>query len=197
MRMGNGGPEPELSVGEWLVGLASWVLADGNYEDFAVGEARDFALEFHASGLATAGQTSRRADRAGDGYEVEAAVVLAGPRLAVIDFGLSAYTELPPPGLIAGSFVRGHVDLAVDPFFYFETHGFRRDVPPLIYSWTITGMWWQTAPFVLGVRGWERDAAQRSWASIDRTDEAPPNLGGNEFLLRCRLNDSEPARPRR
>jgi hypothetical protein len=115
----------------------------------------------------------------------------------VIDFGLGAYTEVPPPGLIAGSFVRGHVRLSVDPFFYFETHGFRRDVPPLIYSWTITGLWWQTAPFVLGIRGWERDEAQRSWATIDRTEAAPPSQFGHEFLLRCRLKDAEPTRPQR
>jgi hypothetical protein len=66
---------------------------------------------------------------------------------------------------------------------------------PLIYSWTITRLWWQTAPFVLGIRGRERDAAQRAWPTIDRTQAAPPSQFGREFLLRCRLNDLEATRP--
>lgn len=32
--------------GEWWIGLAAWVLRDGNYTDFAVGQVRQFALEF-------------------------------------------------------------------------------------------------------------------------------------------------------
>ena len=29
------------------VGLNSWIIADGNYTDFSVGEARSFALEYY------------------------------------------------------------------------------------------------------------------------------------------------------
>jgi hypothetical protein len=189
-----GRPEPLIGSGEWLVGLESWVIADGNYDHFAVAETRDFALEFDGSGLATAHEGSRSTERAGDGYEVEAAVLLAESGLAVIDFGLGAYTEQTPSGLNAGSFVRGPIRLWVDPFFYFERHALRDEVPPLIYSWTITGLWWQTAPFVLRRGRWERDEAKRAWAPLDRTDAAPPGERGHEFLLRCRLEDVEPRR---
>ena len=30
------------------VGLSSWIIQDGNYEDFAVGQEQRFALEFYA-----------------------------------------------------------------------------------------------------------------------------------------------------
>jgi hypothetical protein len=195
--MRQGRPEPVVGAGEWLVGLSSWVIADGNYEHFAVGDAVDFALEFAGSSLATAGDESRRVERAGDGYQIQAAVLFAEPDLAVIDFGLGAYTEHPRSALTAGSFVRGHINLMVDPFFYFERHALRAAVPPLIYSWAITGIWWQTAPFVLKGWRWEREEAQGAWAPLDRTDAAPPNWGGHEFLLRCRLEDVVARRSRR
>ena len=41
-----GTPSPEVTSRPWWIGLANWVLQDGNYTDFATGERRQFALEF-------------------------------------------------------------------------------------------------------------------------------------------------------
>ena len=33
---------------EWLIGLSAWIIQDGNYGDFSVGQRAEFALEFYA-----------------------------------------------------------------------------------------------------------------------------------------------------
>src|SRR5437870_1903422 len=35
----------------WNIGLASWIIQDGNYPDFSLGDQRRFALEFSATSL--------------------------------------------------------------------------------------------------------------------------------------------------
>ena len=36
-----------VSAATFQVGLNSWIIADGNYVDFKVGELRSFALEYY------------------------------------------------------------------------------------------------------------------------------------------------------
>jgi hypothetical protein len=192
-RMSDDTPNPSVESDEWLIGLASWVIADGNYSAFLINEHKDFAVEIDGGALAPIRGGSREAERSGDGYKVEGTVLFAEPGLAVVDFGLGAYAERPRADLEVGTSVRGFTRLSVDPFFYFERHALRAEVPALIYRWLITGIWWQTAPYVLGEGRWELDDTKRSWAPLERTDHAPPKWGGHEFLLRCRLLDT-PAR---
>jgi hypothetical protein len=54
-------PEIAPARGEWMVGLASWVIQDGNYPHFTAGEQSRFALEFFDGGLAPTESRQRTA----------------------------------------------------------------------------------------------------------------------------------------
>lgn len=127
---------------EWLIRLSAWVVQDGNYSDFVVGERRRFAVAFADLGLAPARSPLRSATPRGNAqYEISAELVFRSRQVALIDFGLLAYIEGPIPRARVGSWLAGPVALEVDPFSYFEIHAKRRGVPPAVYTWTITGIW--------------------------------------------------------
>lgn len=49
--MAERGPLP----GRWLIGMSAWVIQDGNYADFSVGQRAEFAIEFYAAEQLRAG----------------------------------------------------------------------------------------------------------------------------------------------
>ena len=88
----------ELDRGEWLLSMSSWVIQDGNYADFAVGEPRRFALEFFdnssSSRLREVEPGVRSAQAVGEGrHEITAEVAYARDDLVMLDFGLLAYSD--------------------------------------------------------------------------------------------------------
>ena len=36
---------------EWQIGVEPWIISDGNYSDFFVGQTSEFAIEFFSSNL--------------------------------------------------------------------------------------------------------------------------------------------------
>jgi hypothetical protein len=64
-----GSPEPLAGFRRMAIDLESLAIADGNWDQFAVPEARDLSLEFAGSGLATT-QGHARTARAVAGYEM-------------------------------------------------------------------------------------------------------------------------------
>lgn len=188
-----------LDPAEWLIGLQSWVIQDGNYVDFEVGERRRFALQFFPDGLGNADVGSREARPLSDSrYEVSGEIVVAKRDLVVLDFGLLAYDDSHLPAVGRGDWVAGRVSLAVDCYSYFEIHARRLGVPRAVYAWTITGIWQQTGPFirdpVMGARFWKRDPNRLGWQWLDRTDANADDHGNAEYILRCRLEADEPTR---
>ena len=133
-----------------MVHLPSWIIQDGNYSDFAVGERRRFALEFHSDDLAEVAPGVRTAVSLGEGrYEVAATVECAMPEVTLIDIGgLIAYCDSGQPSAPVGTWLTGQVLLSVDCYSYYEIHAQHREVPPAVYSWTVTGLWRQTAPYI-------------------------------------------------
>lgn len=118
--------------------LSRWIIEDGNYDDFSVGERRKFALEFWTSSpltRTTENATSLR-EQSGHSYDAAGRLVFASSGVWVIDCGVLAYSEREndiEPGCKVGDFIRGNLSFGVDPFFYFETHGKIPSIPPLIY----------------------------------------------------------------
>ncbi len=142
-----------LEPGEWLIGLASWVIQDGNYGDFEVGQRRRFAVGFFAGNLREPVVHEKAVASLGEGrYEICGQVVVAKRDLAVLDFGLLAYTDGRPPTAELGDWRAGRLSLEVDCYSYFEIHATKRGVPPAVYAWTITGIRRQTAPTHAGPR---------------------------------------------
>lgn len=191
--------QQELDPAEWLFGLQSWVIQDGNYDDFAVGQRRRFAVQYFSEGFRDAEVGARAATPLGESrYEVSGQIVMAKRDLVVIDFGLLAYDDNHPPAAARGDWVAGRVSLEVDCYSYFEIHARRRGAPPAVYAWTITGIWQQTAPFipdpVMGARFRKRDPDRFGWRWLDRTDADADDDGYAEYILRCRLEAEEPTR---
>jgi hypothetical protein len=171
------------------VGLNSWIIADGNYADFTVGEVRPFALEFYNEvdlrplPKSQAGCAYKSLGRAH--YAVKGRTVHLTPKWAVIDVGFLAYREFhsfpPPPRRF-----ESEIWVGVDPFFYFETLSLEREAPPLVFDWRIHRIEVETAPRVLQANMWVYDPDRLCLKDVEDTRE------GEDFVLHCELVSAEP-----
>lgn len=178
------------------VHLSPWIIADGNYDDFSVGDVRPFALEFYAAKPLTLVRNGvLSAKHLGNG---EFAVIARSVYLAhdwwVLDFGLPAYTNTPPvmehkPGKL----FQGNISFGVDPFFYFEDLAKRPNSPPLIFDWRIERIELQTAPHVEREGILVRDDKNLRSEDVSRTGEKS-DLGSVDYLLHCALQGDQPRR---
>lgn len=179
----------------WSIGLAAWIIQDGNYGDFAAGDRAEFAVEFYAPDeLADAIGAQPHASHLGDGmYDITARVVHAHERGWVLDFGILAYREeehfptMRARGVEVGSLVTGRVSLGVDPFFYFEALARIPEWPDLIYTWDVREIWRETAPFVQSGNVHVRDESRRARVSVPRTDAWHDDSGNGDYLFVCDL----------
>lgn len=205
--------DPAPPPQQWTIGLASWVLQDGNYTEFVVGQRRQFALEFsyHRSQRLVQveepdGPRCRHTGSVAD-YGVTARLLMdAGParqRPFVLDFGLLAYNswivldDLEPPQ--AGSWLSGTIGLRVDPFDYMAGRFRKSEPPPMIYTWTIEGIEKATTPpmtvefghplYVGPDEGPRRvaDPERESWQPV----EATPVWDDAFYRLRCTLESTD------
>jgi hypothetical protein len=120
--------------------LSRWIVEDGNYDDFCVGEKRKFALEFWPSApLTRSKENVTSLQKQNDhSYNASGRLVFATDGVWVIDCGLLAYSQGASEiesGCKTGDFVRGDLKFAVDPFFYFEQYYKIPGIPPLIYEY--------------------------------------------------------------
>jgi hypothetical protein len=180
--------------------LSRWIIEDGNYDDFCVGERRKFALEFWTSSpltRTTESVTSLR-EQSGHSYDVAGRLVFASDGVWVIDCGVLAYSERESEiegGCKVGDFVRSNLRFGVDPFFYFETHYKIPSIPPLIYEWQVNSIEQDTTPYVLSNgRMYTRDESKRSHQAVRCTskDFITPDRGP-EFVLYCSKLGTEPS----
>ena len=186
---------PTALPDEWRFYLASWVIQDGNYDDFVVGETRAFAVHlFNPILKASPTRLTRVAPLKDWQYEVGGEVVHVSRGLVLVDFGLMAYHEQGRIQAGNGEWLEGSLGLEVDCFRYYEVHAQVPGVPPAVYTWTIAGISIETAPLVHDPARnmWIREESQRAWSSISRTDAWHDDGGHAEYLLHCRLQDIPP-----
>lgn len=175
------------------ISLSRWIIEDGNYEDFCVGEQRKFALELWASTPLTKSAENVMALREhGDySYDVAGKLVFTSDGVWVIDCGVLAYSEQGSEIVgecKVGDFVQGSLRFGVDPFFYFEQHYKIPGVPPLIYEWQVNSIEQDTTPYILSndARMYIPDGSQRSHQSVRGTaKELIIPDQGPEFILSC------------
>ncbi len=121
----------------WNIGLAPWIIEDGNYDHFMKGDTREFAVEFYGD-LAVVKSSQKSAEHVRDDtYKISAEVIYSTSEILIIDCGLLIYRERVGRILEVGSYVSGQVTFGVDPFLYFESLNKTPDVPALIYTWKI------------------------------------------------------------
>jgi hypothetical protein len=181
---------------DWKIAISSWIVQDGNYGNFEIGQAAEFALEFYSSAYQKSEIQAKSAKCLGEAkYQIIGEVIYLMPEVWVIDFGICAFQESKPPeGIEVGSFVALEITLGIDPFLYFETLCELSGMPPLIYSWRINSIAMQTAPFVesrlhTGQNVMIRDQKKLGYKNVSKTDAWKDDDGNAEYVLSCtRLN---------
>jgi hypothetical protein len=196
-----------LDTNELMIGLSSWVIADGNYPHFERRKRASFALTFYAPDPLSipsdylsvnppgVDRTSMQ-HVAGSYYMVTAKVthVLDHDGWWVIDTGVLMYRAGMPPGDIkAGCWVSGRINVGVDPFDYFERLSRYYAAPALIYDWDVKKIELETTPIIESGRMRMRDQSRREWREVKDTKA---RAGGpvDEFVLHCARLDTPPRR---
>lgn len=188
-----------VSQQEWQIGLTSWIIQDGNYDDFETGQITEFALEFYSPVYRSAKNLSRSCKALGAAkYSITGEVVFLAAGVWVLDFGICAFQESKPPeGVGLGDFVIADVYLGIDPFFYFEYLYALPGIPALIYSWSIQAIKRESAPLIetrnaSGQKILTRDETKLGYESIRKTDAWHDDCGSAEYVLDCSLLSAPP-----
>ncbi|MCB9653530.1 MAG: hypothetical protein H6729_05315 [Deltaproteobacteria bacterium] len=182
--------------------MSSWIIQDGNYGDFTVGQHAKFALEFWArDGLRPAPAGPLTAGHLGASrYQVRARVAFVGDGVWVVDAGsFLAYRDQPPKDARVGAFVEGDLYLGIDPFGYFECLSKVPGMPPLSYRWLIREIQLETTPWVEGrlpngAVSRERDDSKESFAPVSSTDAWHDDGGDGHYVMTC-VRESGPEMP--
>jgi hypothetical protein len=192
----------------WDIGLNAWIIQDGNYPDFNVGQTAEFALEFWfpegVEARVAGGELSAK-NLKDCIYDTVAEVVLQTADITILDIGVLVYRESSSLQTFLPSVPRVAVQLGlgVDPYFYFESLSRVAHVPPLVYSWRILSILRQNAPLMkkvaevgplIGRDVWVRDPQRLGYEEILKTDAWNDDGGHAEYLLRCDLMPIPPKR---
>jgi hypothetical protein len=188
----------QMQMKQWQIGISSWIIQDGNYEDFKIGDQSKFAIEFYSENMEKTNSNSKKAIIKSKAiYEINAEVVFNGEDFIVIDFGLLAYQELHGKNKISkGDWIKGNFYLGIDPFFYSENGYKIKGIQPLIYSWIIEDILIETAPFIestdsFGRKIQTRDDAKSLLKSISETNAWNDDNGDAEYVLKCTLESDQ------
>ena len=165
------------NVNIFSVAVHSWIIQDGNYGDFAVGDEAEFALEFSENTLRPSASKETLARHLGHGvYEVCAQVLFADAKAWVIDFGLCAFREATPPEFaVPGTWVEGKLLVGIDPYFYMEYLYKLPGMPYLFYNWHVASIMRNDTPWLVevnanGGKTFSRDEAKETWNNVARTE---------------------------
>ena len=183
-----------------IVGLSSWIIADGNYEHFRRGQRASFALAFYPTNASFeiprdwltvdppgVDRVSMRHVE-GSQYLITARVthILDYDGWWVIDAGVPMYrTGLLPEGVEQNSWVSGKIYLGIDPFDYFERLSRYYVAPALIYDWDVTKIELETSPVIVEGRMHTRDRSRSAWQEVDSTQAHCEGALVDEFVLHC------------
>ncbi len=179
---------------DWEIGLSSWIVQDGNYDDFSRGQTARFAIEFYSKDLSPSTSTEKRADRIKESnYSANGQIVFVNEQCVVLDIGVLSYRQFSPPEWMqAGAWVCGDLYLGIDPFFYFEDLAHTAGMPPMIYEWQLNRIEIETAPFIetldeSGRRLLTRDETKSAFREIERTDAWKDDDGNGAYVLHCSM----------
>jgi hypothetical protein len=182
--------EPKLSIG-----LASWIIQDGNYKDFSAGDIAAFALEFgetetfHLEHNRAHNEAVGLSNISASTYNMRARVIHVDEQWWAVDAGIRLFQKRPPPKNVrAGSIVAARCYVGVDPFFYFERLSKLSGSPALIYDWRVDKIELCETPWVeVRPRSFQRDADGESWREVEQTNAWTDDDGCAEYVLRCTL----------
>ena len=145
------------------VDLNSWIIQDGNYNEFRVDQARESLWSSIRIRSRSHNPTSNFSNASVPvRYLVRGEVVYVDSTACVIDFGLMAYKYRNLPTIAAkGGWVEGEIALGVDPLFYFKELHARPGMPKLQYDWRIKSILLDTTAAKHEEREWRHDSDAR------------------------------------
>ena len=159
------------------VGIDSWIIQDGNYPDYRVGEASSFALEFYPQSLRASHERSLRRERLfGSHYRITGKVVFVAKQVWVIDFGFLAFQNQAPPRVASkGQWIHADIYLGIDPIFYFESLYSLPGMPSLKYEFRVREIQLETTPRLTsrdehGRTSLKRGESRRSFQPVPEAD---------------------------
>ncbi len=197
---------------QMTIGLEGWIMQDGNYKDFAVGEEREFALEYGPKRLPPGSEKTCHIAKPVNPsiehieehlYDMTGQFSFIYKEFNVVDFGMvKAYArgnwrtrdsrdELP--STLIGEYITGHFYLAVDPFFWKESRRHYDHFPNITEKWRIDEILFDVTPVQLVGRTWTPVQEERIFKSLDKTNmwkDTPPGMNiplGTSYLLNCTL----------
>jgi hypothetical protein len=184
----------QQSLGKgFCVGIAAWIIQDGNYNDFRVGQQAEFAMEFYPVSLRPSddcGQSFRHLKA--NLYQVVGRVVFVTQKVWVIDVGFMLFQETRPPSYATRhSWFAGEIEISIDPYFYREyLHGLP-GMPELTYGFQITDIFLEQTPWLIskdevGRTVMERNKRKESYTAINETDAWKDDEGRAHYILQCR-----------
>jgi len=180
-----------INMDTFQIGLSAWIIQDGNYGDFSVGQEATFALEFYPRSLSLAQPGTPRLDSIGPArYSILGRVDFVASKAWVVDFGLRASQEAAcPPGILPQSWVQGEVYLGIDPFYYFERLHDLPGMPALSYKWVIRNIRLETTPWITTEKTSVRDESKTSFKDVQKTDAWDDDEGCAHYILECERLD--------
>lgn len=175
---------------KFSVGLDSWIIRDGNYDDFEAGKEYAFALEFYSKGVLKSEKNAKVCSHYFGGMNrIQGQVVFVCPECWVIDCGILAYTKAEnKDGFKAGDQVEMEAYLGIDPYYYFEELHEVKDMPAMIYRWRVAEILLNTTPWVTkknkkGDSTRVRNMGESSFRPIDRTNAWDDDDGDAAYIL--------------
>jgi len=180
-------------IDEVEICVDSWIIQDGNYGDFDVGDKVRCALEFYGDLSATALCAPAMTHLQQNDYRVRAQVVYLAPDAWAVDFGIAAFQEYRPPEFAhIGAWVEGKIGLALDPFMYKDGLVHEIGMPDLFNTWEITSIARDDTPWIALSCGkmLSRDPEHPRWTKVEKTDAWNDDNGRSAYLLRLRISRS-------
>jgi hypothetical protein len=182
----------ETSMRTYFVGVDAWIIQDGNYGDFHVGEVARFALEICPSEtkMTTRRDISSTRIRASQ-YSARGKVVYADSSAWVLEFGVMAYAERKSHcGIQVGDWIETELYLGIDYFIYMEEMHARHGMPNLQYEWRIHRILRNATPLMNQKDAWGRvtqirDLARESFVEVAATDAWNDDEGQADYVLEC------------
>ena len=177
------------------IGLAAWIVQDGNYADFESGRSYRFALEFYPEDLSPsiAAPTPHLRSEGGAHYDASGAVVRVADSHWVIDFGVPTFQDTKPPKWAKqGLSVHGRIYIGIDPFFYFERLKDEPGMPDLFREWRVRRILLETTPWAASPDTQGRSIISRAlvpptFKEVPRTDAWHDDDGHGHYILECDL----------
>lgn len=180
------------------VGVDSWIIQDGNYDDFVVGQKTKFALEFYPVLLKSSDHNSKSfTELSFNRYKICGQIICSLENVWVLDFGILAYQEIKPPDYAKqGNWVEGEIYLGIDPFFYFEYLKKVPEIPYLTYNLKIQQIYLETTPWIKKSDNIiARATGKESFKLTSETNAWVDDNGHASYILKCLIieEDTKPS----